>query len=121
MCWKGNPKSQKLSPLWNMAGNPGNVSRHLKDHAITYIHIYGINLYHSLGIFSRRRIDDIFRNFPRKHDMTFHANCLGKNKKNISKCRLLKILPRVLSVKYIMMNECLAHLILRTVYLCINP
>ena len=29
----------------------------------------------------------------------------GKNKKNISKCRLLKILPRVLSVKrvYLMM------------------
>ena len=26
----------------------------------------------------------------------------GKNKKNISKCRLLKILPRVLSVKYIL-------------------
>ena len=25
----------------------------------------------------------------------------GKNKKNISKCRLLKILPRVLSVKHI--------------------
>ena len=24
----------------------------------------------------------------------------GKNKKNISKCRLLKILPRVLSVKH---------------------
>ena len=24
----------------------------------------------------------------------------GKNKKNISKCRLLKILPRVLSVNY---------------------
>ena len=24
----------------------------------------------------------------------------GKNKKNISKCRLLKILPRVLSVKW---------------------
>ena len=24
----------------------------------------------------------------------------GKNKKNISKCRLLKILPRVLSVKF---------------------
>ena len=24
---------------------------------------------------------------------------IGKNKKNISKCRLLKILPRVLSVK----------------------
>ena len=26
----------------------------------------------------------------------------GKNKKNISKCRLLKILPRVLSVKKIL-------------------
>ena len=46
--------------------------------------------------------------FPRKHDLTFHAYCLqfawnlilfsGKNKKNISKCCLLKILPRVLSV-----------------------
>ena len=31
--------------------------------------------------------------------MEFHANCLlGKNKKNISKCRLLKILPSRLSV-----------------------
>ena len=51
--------------------------------------------------------------FPRKQDMTFHAKlfpletiCMkrqilfpGKGKKNISKCRLLKILPRVLSVK----------------------
>ena len=48
--------------------------------------------------------------FPKKQDLTFHANCLqicikhhilfpGKNKKNISKCRLLKILPRVLSIK----------------------
>ena len=26
----------------------------------------------------------------------------GKNKKNISKCRLLKILPRVLSVKVLL-------------------
>ena len=51
--------------------------------------------------------------FPRKQ-LTFHANCLHwrqymkcqipykgkiKNKKNISKCRLLEILPRVLNVK----------------------
>ena len=28
----------------------------------------------------------------------------GKNKKNISKCRLLKILPRVLSVNYICLS-----------------
>ena len=72
-----------------------------------------INLYHSPGIISKRRIDDIFLIFPRKQDITFHANCLlrrqfawnviscflGKNKKNVSKCHLLKILPRVLSVK----------------------
>ena len=69
--------------------------------------------YHSLSIFSRQQIDDIFLIFPRKQDLTFHANCLlrkqfawnvksfflGKIKKNISKCRLLKILPRVLSIK----------------------
>ena len=35
-----------------------------------------INLYHSLGIFSRRQIDDIFLIFPRKQDLTFYANCL---------------------------------------------
>ena len=29
----------------------------------------------------------------------------GKNKKNISKCRLLKILPRVLSVKHIVKSQ----------------
>ena len=68
-----------------------------------------INLYHSLGIFSRRQIDDIFLIFPRKQDLTFHAKTInmkfqilfsGKNKKIISKCRPLKILPRVLSVKF---------------------
>ena len=31
--------------------------------------------------------------------MKCHILFFGKNKKNISKCRLLKILPRVLSVK----------------------
>ena len=33
----------------------------------------------------------------------------GKNKKNISKCRLLKILPRVLSVKqmFFVLNYCI--------------
>ena len=65
-----------------------------------------------MGIFSKRQIDDIFLIFPSKQDLTFHANCLlrrqfawnvkscflGKIRKNISKCHLLKILPRVLSV-----------------------
>ena len=46
-----------------------------------------------------------FFNFPRKQDLAFHANCLHcksileKNKKNISVCHLLKILPRVVGVK----------------------
>ena len=63
------------------------------------------NLYHSLGIFSRRQIYDIFLIFPRLQDLTFGDNLhemayavFWENKKNIPKCRLLKILPRVLSV-----------------------
>ena len=39
----------------------------------------------------------------------------GKNKKNISKCRLLKILPRVLSVKLIRDDLISTYM---SVYLC---
>ena len=74
--------------------------------------IYFFNLYHSLGEFSRWQINDIFLIFPRKQDLTFLTNCLqwrhfvgnvktcfqGKNKKNLSICRLLKILLRVHTV-----------------------
>ena len=70
------------------------------------------NLYHSLDIFSRRQMNDIFLTFPRKQDLTFHANCLlrrqfawnaiscflGKIRK-IFQNVVLKNLPRVLSVK----------------------
>ena len=51
------------------------------------------NLYHSLGIFSRRQIDDIFLIFPRKQDLTFHANCLLRRKFawNVISCFLRKI------------------------------
>ena len=50
------------------------------------------------------KFGDIFLIFPRKQDLSFHASCqilffFGKNMKNISKCHLLKILLRVLSVK----------------------
>ena len=55
-------------------------------------------------IFSRRHIKIVFLIFPRKEDLTFHANCLhqrqfawnvktyflGKIRKNISICHLLK-------------------------------
>ena len=51
------------------------------------------NLYHSLGIFSRRHIDDIFLIFPRKQDLTFHANCLLRRQFawNVKSCSLGKI------------------------------
>ena len=52
-----------------------------------------LNLYHSLGIFSRRQIDDIFLIFPRKQDLTFHANCLLRRQFawNVKSCFLGKI------------------------------
>ena len=34
------------------------------------------NPYHSLGYFGRRQIGVIFLIFPRKQDLTFHANSL---------------------------------------------
>ena len=34
--------------------------------------------------FSRRQIYDIFLIFPRKQDLTFHANCLNLHKKSNS-------------------------------------
>ena len=52
-----------------------------------------INLYHSLGIFSRRQNDVIFLIFPRKQDLTFHANCLLRRQFawNVKSCFLGKI------------------------------
>ena len=61
-----------------------------------------VYIYHSLGKFSRRQIHGIFLIFPRKQDLTFYANCLqnlsGKNKKTISVCRLLIVLPSMPSM-----------------------
>ena len=56
-------------------------------------------------MFSRQQIDVIFLILPRKQDLTFQemSNPIflwGKNKNTISKCPLLKILPRVLRVKH---------------------
>ena len=49
---------------------------------------------------------------------------IGKNKKNISKCRLLKILPRVLSVKILTNRQLTTSLVLNnwaqfSVYVCV--
>ena len=46
--------------------------------------------------------------------MKCHILFSEKNKKNISKCRLLKILPRVLSVKVIMTVMAHDHLSVET-------
>ena len=55
--------------------------------------IQRFNLYHSLGIFSRRQNDVIFLIFPRKQDLTFHANCLLRRQFawNVKSCFLGKI------------------------------
>ena len=76
-----------------------------------------------LGLFSRQQIDDIFLIFPRKQVLTFHANWLqwrqfarnvktffyGKNKRSISVCCLLKILPSMFSIEE--MLTVLEHLV----------
>ena len=36
----------------------------------------GINNYHTKGRFSRGKTGDIFLIFPRKKDLSLHANCL---------------------------------------------
>ena len=95
-----------------------------------------LNIYHSLGKILNRRHFEIyfFFIFPRKHDLTFHANCLqwrqspmeticmkhqilfsGKNKKKISKYRLLKFLPSVISINIALVNS--PTLILSTYFL----
>ena len=42
-----------------------------------------MDLFHSLGKFSRQQIDDIFLIFARNQDLTFHANCLYKMSNSI--------------------------------------
>ena len=56
-------------------------------------HLFLFNLYHSLGIFSRRQTGDIFLIFPRKQDLTLHANCLLRRQFawNVKSCFLGKI------------------------------
>ena len=44
---------------------------------------FSFNLYHSLGEFSRQQTDDILLIFPRKQDLTFHANCLQRKGDNL--------------------------------------
>ena len=82
MGWLGHQTSTQTKSLTECCGNSWNNL---------------LKLYHSLGLFSRKQIGDIFHIFHRKQDLTFHANCLeticmkflilfsGKNKKNIER------------------------------------
>ena len=53
----------------NKKKNIWNVASFSTQHAV-------LIFYHSVGNFSRRQIDDNVLIFPRKQDLTFHANCL---------------------------------------------
>ena len=78
------------------------------------------SLYHSLGIFSRQQIGDIFSHFSQRTGFNITCKlsqmetiCMkcwvlfsGKNKNNISGCRLLKVLPRMQSINELDMFVC---------------
>ena len=53
---------------------PNIVLKNAKD--LRWLEITIVNTYHTMGRFSRRQTDDIFLIFPRKQDLTLHANCL---------------------------------------------
>ena len=61
-----------------------------------------INLYYSLGKFSRWQTDDFFLSFPRKQNLTFHANCLQWRQFawNVKTCFLGKIFLYVVCRKF---------------------
>ena len=78
-----------------------------------FLSVLRINLYHSLGIFSRRQIDDIFLIFLRKQDMTFHANCLLRRQFawNVISCflrKIRKIFQNVVCWKFFVFVLCMA-------------
>ena len=93
-----------------------------------------LKLYHSLNIFSRQQIDDVFFHFfpesklwqsmqivlrqfainVKQFAWNIRAYFLEKNEKNISNCHLLKFLPRMFSVKAL--RKIVADNILKFVY-----
>ena len=96
----GNEKAELYWLIWNFTIG----SIHVQKLRIIYSAAEPVFiLHHSQGLFSKLQFGDIFLIFLRKQDLKFHAHCLkcqilflGKIRKNISLCCLLKILPRVL-------------------------
>ena len=69
-----NQLTFSLGIFWDKCTIPG--SPVIKIYCVVLLlvcHFKCYSLYHSLGLFSRRQIDDIF---PRKQNLAFHANCL---------------------------------------------
>ena len=88
------------------------ISKHFVENStLSWAWLPLFNLYHSLGIFSRWQIDDIFLIFPRKQDLTFDANCLLRRQFawNVISCflgKIRKIFQNVVCWKFY--PECLA-------------
>ena len=95
-CFLGKVKNKSKCCLLNYLSSRQNVK--IRDLCLTQVISKGkgiglnLNLYHSLGKFSRRQINDIVLLLPRKQGLIVHAKIcfLGKNQnKNISICCLL--------------------------------
>ena len=81
---------------------PRAIQMECKNNPFLFI-ITCINLNHSLGQFSRQQTDNIFLIFPRKYETTcmkMSKPIFWKNKKNTSKCHLLKFLRSKQSVNW---------------------
>ena len=67
-----------------------------------WIFFHDFNLYHSLGIFSRPQIDDIF---PRKMDMRFPTNCLQwRQFATVKSCFLVKKIRKIVQYGMLRIN-----------------
>ena len=106
------PPDHPLSVLQQISENysqtcimPGCIVTNISEVNSIRVFNWRFKLYHSLSWFSRQRIGDIFLIFPsliqiisigwRQFAWNVKSCFMGKNKKNILTCRLLKILPIV--------------------------
>ena len=65
------------SHLWHLQIKQTKIWKIQKKKMWTHAHRkHDINLYHSMGKFSRGQTDDIFLSFVRKQALTFYAKCL---------------------------------------------
>ena len=46
--------------------------------------VISVKTFYAMGKFSRQQTDDMFLNFPRKYDLTLHADCLFRKSQKFS-------------------------------------